>query len=129
MQVNTLVLEAGDLQASASGTGRLDATLQPVLDLTARVQGHRAALDRLVQAGVIQASAAVAAKAVLGLLSGRDPGAPATLPIRIAGGGRLGRWLSAAACARHCLGSRAAAMTWNRSAGATNLAYAGRTTI
>ena len=86
VQVNTLVLEAGGLQASASGTAGLDAALQPVLDLTAHVQGHRAALDRLVQAGVIQAPAAVAAKAVLGLLSGRDPGAPATLPIRVAGG-------------------------------------------
>jgi hypothetical protein len=86
VQVNTLQLEAGDLQASASGAAALDSALQPVLNLTARVQGYRAALDRLVQAGVIQASAAVAAKAVLGLLSGRDPGAPATLPIRVAGG-------------------------------------------
>ena len=86
VQVNRLMLEAGDLQASASGTGGLDATLQPVLDLTARVQGYRTALDRLVQAQVIQASAAVAAKAVLGLLSGRDPSAPATLPVHVAGG-------------------------------------------
>ncbi len=86
VQVNTLQLEAGDLQASASGTAALDSALQPVLNLTARVQGYRAALDRLAQAGVIQASAAVAAKAVLGLLSGRDPGTPATLPVRIAGG-------------------------------------------
>lgn len=86
VQVNTLQLEAGDLQASASGTAALDSALQPVLNLTARVQGYRAALDRLAQAGVIQAPAAVAAKAVLGLLSGRDPSAPATLPVRIAGG-------------------------------------------
>jgi hypothetical protein len=86
LQVNAIQLEAGDLQASASGAASLDSALQPVLSLTARVQGHRAALDRLAQAGVIQASAALAAKAVLGLLSGRDPGAPATLPIRIAGG-------------------------------------------
>ena len=39
-----------------------------------------------MQAGAVQASAAMAAKAVLGLLSGRDPGAPATLPVRVAGG-------------------------------------------
>jgi len=86
VQVNTLQLEAGDLQASASGSAALDSALQPVLDLTAHVRGYRAALDRLAQAGVIQNSAAVAAKAVLGLLSGRDPGAPATLPVRVAGG-------------------------------------------
>lgn len=86
VQVNSLVLDAGDLQASASGAAGLDAALQPVLDLTAQVQGHRPALDQLVQAGVIQASAAVAAKAVLGLLSGRDPGAPAVVPVRVAGG-------------------------------------------
>ncbi len=86
LQVNMLQLDAGGLQASASGAAGLDPTLQPVLSLTARVLGYRTAIDRLAQAGVIQTSAAVAAKAVLGLLSGRDPGAPATLPIRIAGG-------------------------------------------
>ena len=86
LQVNTLQLDDGALQASASGTAGLDPALQPVLDLTARVQGYRTALDRLSQAGVIQASAAVAAKAVLGLLSGPGPGAPAILPIRIAEG-------------------------------------------
>ncbi len=86
LQVNTLQLDVGDLQASASGAVGLDPALQPVLNLTAHVQGYQTALDRLAQAGVIQTSAALAAKAVLGLLSGRDPGAPATLPIRIAGG-------------------------------------------
>ena len=86
LQVNTLQLDAGDLQASASGAAGLDPALQPMVNLTARVQGYRTALDRLAHAGVIQTSAAVAAKAVLGLLSGREPGAPATLPIRIAGG-------------------------------------------
>ncbi len=86
LQINMLQLDAGDLQASASGTAGLDPALQPTLSLTARVQGYRTALDRLAQAGVIQASAGVAAKAVLGLLSGRDPGGSATLPIRITGG-------------------------------------------
>lgn len=86
LQVNTLQLDAGDLQAFASGAASLDPALQPMLDLTARVQGYQTALDRLAQAGVIQTSAAVAAKAVLGLLSGRSRGAPATLPVRIAAG-------------------------------------------
>ena len=86
LQVNALQLEASGLQASASGAAGLDPALQPVLKLTVRVQGYQIALDRLAQAGVIQGSAAVAAKAVLGLLSGRSPGAPATLPVRLAGG-------------------------------------------
>lgn len=86
LQVNALQLDAGGLQASASGAAGLDPALQPVLNLTARVQGYQTALDRLTQAGVIQTSAAVAAKAVLGLLSGRSPGAPATFPVSVAGG-------------------------------------------
>lgn len=84
VQVSSVTLEAGGLVVSASGGGGLDASLQPVLDLVAQVRGHRAALDRLVQAGVVPASTAVAAKAVLGLLSGRDADAPATVRLRLA---------------------------------------------
>jgi hypothetical protein len=84
VQVNSVTLEANGLAVSASGGGGLDANLQPVLDLMAQVRGHRAALDRLVQAGAIPASTAVAAKAVLGLLSGRDADAPAVVHLRLA---------------------------------------------
>jgi len=86
VRVNGVTLEAGGLMVSASGTGGLDANLQPVLDLAAQVRGHRAALDRLVQAGRVAASAAVAAKAVLGLLSGRDADAPAAVRLKLADG-------------------------------------------
>ena len=85
LEVRGLVLEAGSLAVAASGTGRLDASLQPALDLTAQARGHRAALDDLVQAGFVPASAAVAAKAVLNLLTPR-PDAPAVVPVRIADG-------------------------------------------
>ncbi len=84
VQVSSVTLEASGLAVSASGGGGLDADLQPMLDLAAQVRGHRAALDRLVQAGVVPASTAVAAKAVLGLLSGRDADAPAAVRLRLA---------------------------------------------
>jgi len=84
IQVSSVSLEAGGLTVSASGGGGLDAGLQPVLDLAAQVRGHRAALDRLVQAGAVPASTAVATKAVLGLLSGRDADAPAAVRLRLA---------------------------------------------
>lgn len=86
LDVRSLVAEAGDLAVAASGAGHLDAALQPVLDLTAQVRGYRPALDRLVQAGTVPASTAVAAKAVLGLLSRRGADAAATVPLRLAGG-------------------------------------------
>lgn len=74
------------LAVDAAGTARLDDTLQPVLSLTAKVSGYRPALDKLVAAGVVTAPAATAAKAVLGLLSGHDAQAPATVPVRLDGG-------------------------------------------
>jgi len=78
--------QAGELAVDAAGTAGLDGTLQPVLTLTAKVGGYRPALDRLVAAGTVTAPAATAAKAVLGLLSGRDAQAPATVPVRLDGG-------------------------------------------
>jgi len=86
VQVRALTLSAGPVQASASGTARLDGQLQPGVDLTVLVRGHRPALDRLVQAGTIPEGTATAAKAVLGLLASRDPGAPAKVPVTLAGG-------------------------------------------
>lgn len=86
VQVRALTLQAGPVQATASGTVRLDGQLQPDVDLTALVRGHRPALDRLVQAGTIPPGTAAAASAVLGLLAGRDPGAPAKVQVRLAGG-------------------------------------------
>lgn len=71
------------LAVDAAGTARLDDTLQPVLSLTAKVSGYRPALDKLVAAGVVTAPAATAARAVLGLLSGHDAQAPATVPVRL----------------------------------------------
>ena len=85
-QVRALTVSAGPVQAAASGMARLDGALQPDVDLAVQVRGHRPALDRLVQGGTIPASAAVSAKAVLGLLASRDPDAPAKAQVRLSGG-------------------------------------------
>ena len=74
--------------AHASGTGRiwLDDALQPRLDGTLHVTGYEAGLDELAAAGVLTRPAAVAAKAVLGLLAAPAPDGGATIPVQVADG-------------------------------------------
>ena len=86
MDVRAFGAQAGELVIQASGTVRLDAALQPALEGTATLRGYRPSLDAMVQAGAIPASAALAANAVLGLLSGRGGQASATVPVRLADG-------------------------------------------
>ena len=86
VEVRTFDAEAGELAVQASGTAWLDAGLQPALDGTANLRGYRPALDAMVRAGAIPASAALAANAVLGLLSGRGGQAGASVPVRLADG-------------------------------------------
>jgi len=69
-------LEIGDLHAhwgpfdlTTSATLALDEQLQPMGTGTAKMTGHAAALDALADAGVLRRRAAMAAKAVLGLLA------------------------------------------------------------
>lgn len=86
VEVRAFTVKAGELAVEASGVARLDAGLQPALDGTAILRGYRPALAALVQAGAVTASAALAANAVLGLLSGRGGQAGATVPVRLADG-------------------------------------------
>ena len=83
VEIRAFNLQAGELAIEASGTARLDAGLQPALDGTAILRGYRPALAALVQAGAVTASAALAANAVLGLLSGRGGQPGATVPVRL----------------------------------------------
>ena len=85
-EVRAINVQAGELAIEASGTARLDAGLQPALDGTAILRGYRPALAALVQAGAVTASAALAANAVLGLLSGHGGQAGAAVPVRLAEG-------------------------------------------
>lgn len=86
VEVRAFDAQAGELAIQASGMARLDARLQPALDGTAVLRGYRPALDALVQAGAMPASAALAANAVLGLLSSRGGQAGAAVPVRLADG-------------------------------------------
>lgn len=86
LMVRRFQAQAEGLTVDGAGTAGLDGTLQPALSLAAKVGGYRPALDRMVTAGVVTASAGTAAKAVLGLLSGRDAQAPAIVPVRLEGG-------------------------------------------
>ena len=75
--------------AGMDATGRaelwFDAALRPRLVGIIRVAGYAAGLDGLVAAGVVPSRAAVAAKAVLGLLA-TPPDGIAEIPVRIEGG-------------------------------------------
>ena len=68
-------LRWGPLSASGSGSGGLDAGLQPRAEASVRLQGWRGALDRLVRGGVITPGAALAARAALGLFARASQGA------------------------------------------------------
>jgi hypothetical protein len=68
----------GPLNLDGSATVALDEHMQPMGAGTARIAGYAATLDALVATHVINARAALAAKAVLGLMARTpaDGGAP-----------------------------------------------------
>jgi hypothetical protein len=65
-------LRWGPLSAVASGRFGLDARLQPAGSLTADLAGYGAAIDALAASGRLSPGAAVAARAVLGLMARPD---------------------------------------------------------
>ncbi len=69
LTVRQAALRWGELSVDGSGTGRLDEALQPRAEAMLRLAGHATALDALSHAGVMTAGGAMAAKAVLGLMS------------------------------------------------------------
>jgi hypothetical protein len=71
--VHAATLHWGPLAVTGSATLSLDQALQPMGTGTARMTGQDAALDAMAASGAIKPAAALAAKAVLGLL-----GTPAT---------------------------------------------------
>lgn len=84
VDVPALAVQWGPLNAAGSGTGGLDAKLQPRAEAILRLQGSEAALDKLVQAGAVAPGAALAARAVLGLLARAPQGAsPGTVSVPI----------------------------------------------
>lgn len=86
LEVANLDGQYGPLRARASGTVALDAALQPVAALTARLQGFFPTVDALRAANLIRSRDAVMAKVVLGALSRRPRGggpAAISLPLSI----------------------------------------------
>ena len=89
LAVPRLDLAWGDLTIASSGRFGLDARLQPVAAVTARMTGYDAAVDALRDGGVVAAGPATAIKAVLGLLAQVPPegGAPVVeLPLTVQDG-------------------------------------------
>lgn len=98
LEVEAFGLDWGPLAVNAAGTLALDAALQPIGALTAKIQGYGEIVDALVASGAIKAGDAALAKVGLGLLAkpagnGRpEIAAPVTLqngqlflgPLRIA---------------------------------------------
>ena len=82
-------LRWGPLSAAGSGSGGLDAGLQPRAEAEIRLRGWQSALDRLVQGGAIAAGVALAARAALGLFARASEGASpgeVTVPVAVADG-------------------------------------------
>lgn len=78
-------LRWGPLDATATGTGGLDARLQPLAEGTARVTGWARTLDVLAAHHVISDHAALTAKAVVSLLAETPPGGgPSVLTVPFA---------------------------------------------
>ena len=86
--MQSLTLRWGPLAAAGTAELRLDGTLQPAGRGDARLTGYAPALDRLAAQGVITATTAAAAKAVLSLIAQPAPGtgeAEVTVPLTLAG--------------------------------------------
>lgn len=75
LEVREASLNWPPLWVSVDGTWALDARLQPVGAMTARIRGFYAAVDALAQEGRIRGDEADNARTVLGLLSYRPQGA------------------------------------------------------
>jgi len=69
LEVQHATLQWGPLDLSGSATLALDDHLQPMGAATAKIRGYIATLDGLASARIIPSQAAMAAKAVLGLMS------------------------------------------------------------
>ncbi len=96
LEVQHATLQWGPLDLTGSATLALDDHLQPMGAATAKIRGYVATLDALANAHVIPPQAAMAAKAVLGLMAHSPPGGgppevevPLTLQNRALSVGRI----------------------------------------
>ena len=74
VEVHQFAVTYGPLSGRVTGTLALDAALQPIGALTAKLGGFFAAIDGLRKAGLVGARQAVMAKVILGVFAKRPPG-------------------------------------------------------
>ncbi|MDP6119882.1 MAG: DUF2125 domain-containing protein [Rhodospirillales bacterium] len=74
LEVHRLAVTYGPLSGRLTGTLALDAALQPIGALTAKLGGFFEAVDGLRKAGLVGARQALMAKVILGVLAKRPPG-------------------------------------------------------
>lgn len=90
VDVRSLGLQWGPLGVTGSGSGGLDAGLQPRGEAMLRLQGWDAALDRLAAGGAIAPGTALASRAALGLFArasqGTAPGGGVSVPVVVRDG-------------------------------------------
>ena len=81
--VREIELALGPLRVSGTGSGGLDADLQPRFAARIEAQGATDVLDAALRAGLVQPGPARAARAVLGLLTMAVRGGPVILPVTL----------------------------------------------
>lgn len=81
LALRQILLDWGKLSLRGSATLALDDRLQPMGTATARITGHAEALDALVAAQLLAPRPAVAAKAILGLLSKKKEDGPPVVEV------------------------------------------------
>lgn len=88
VELDRVVIDWAPMALEADGTLALDAGMQPLVALSARVRGYGQLMDRLARARVVDPGAAAAAKMVLSLLAKPDSqGRPAIpLPVTVQDG-------------------------------------------
>jgi hypothetical protein len=84
VDIPAMTLQWGPLQISGSGSGGLDADLQPQGQARLEVVGAAEVLDAAGRAGLLPPGPEAAARAVLALLALAAPGRPIPLPIILA---------------------------------------------
>ena len=88
IEIDTIQGTYGALKIHAAGTVALDKDLQPLIAMSAKLQGFFPAINAFKKAGYIRSGDAAIAKLVLGVLSKRDPkgGRSISLPLTLQDG-------------------------------------------
>ena len=85
LEINTLHLQWGDIEITASGSLALDDQMRAIGALTARIKGHDELLKLAVANGAMDKKALLPARAVLGLLAAAAGGV-LSVPVRLQDG-------------------------------------------